>query len=193
MPSKLVESRYDFTPDGFAIVDIFVESVADLVHSFDRKAAFSKRELDQDFVEYLTDCLKEIGSHEFIVRISIEQEFNLIQENNLRKAIKHHFTYLHEIEKIKYRKEMQKFTLLMILGVSLLALISKYKIPDTTQAELWVKTLQEGLTIASWVAIWEALTAILFCWSPAFSDSKIFNRISQAEIRVQNVSNKIKI
>ncbi len=183
----LLENRYEFTPDRKAIIDITVESISDLFNSFDKKAVFSRRELDQDFVEYLIDCVKEIGTDDFIVRVSIENEFNQIQENNLRKAIVNYFAYLNEYEKRRFRKEMRKFFLLMLLGISLLALTSYYKIPDSVQVELWVKTAQEGLVIASWVAIWEAMTAIFFCWSPYFANTEVFNRILKTEIKIVNV------
>ncbi|MEW6712418.1 MAG: hypothetical protein AB1403_21550 [Candidatus Riflebacteria bacterium] len=193
MPSTLLENRYEFTPDGKAIVDITVESISDLFNSFDKKAVFSRRELDQDFVDYLFDSVKEIGSDDFVVRVSIEHEFNSLQESNLRKAIINYFAYVSELEKIKFRKEMGKFFLLMLFGITLLALLSKYKIPDSTEVEVWVKTAQEGLIIASWVAIWEAMTAIFFCWSPYFAKTEIYNRILNSEIKIINVVSRLTI
>ncbi|MFZ5949479.1 MAG: hypothetical protein ACOYXC_02145 [Candidatus Rifleibacteriota bacterium] len=193
MPSTLLENRYEFTPDGKAIVDITVESISDLFNSFDKKAVFSRRELDQDFVDYLFDCVREIGSDDFVVRVSIEHEFNSLQENNLRKAIINYFAYVSEIEKIKFRKEMGKFFLLMLFGITLLALLSKYKIPDSAEVEVWVKTAQEGLIIASWVAIWEAMTAIFFCWSPYFAKTEVYNRILTSEIKIINVVSRLTI
>lgn len=193
MNSTLLENRYEFTPDGKAIIDITVESISDLFNSFDKKAVFSRRELDQDFVEYLIDCVKEIGSDNFIVRVSIEHEFNMLQENNLRKAIMNYFAYLSESEKIKYRREMRKFFLLMLLGISLLAVIGKYKVPDTANVELWVKMLQEGLIIASWVAIWEATTAIIFCWSPYHVNTEVYTRILNTEIKIMNVISRLSV
>ncbi len=187
MTSSLLENRYEFTPDGKAIVDITVEAISDLFNSFDKKTAFSRRELDQDFVEYLIECVKEIGSDDFIVRISIEHEFNSLQENNLRKAIMNYFAYLGEYEKLKFRREMRKFFLLMLLGISLLALISANKIPDNANVELWMKMLQEGLIIASWVSIWEAMTAIVFSWSPYLVNTQIYSRVLNTEIKIITV------
>ncbi len=193
MSSTLLENRYEFTPDGKAIIDITVESISDLFNSFDKKAVFSRRELDQDFVDYLFDCVREIGSDDFMVRVSIEHEFNSLQENNLRKAIINYFAYVSEVEKIKFRNEMGKFFLLMLFGITLLALLSKYKIPDTAEVEVWVKTAQEGLVIASWVAIWEAMTAIFFCWSPYFAKTEVYNRILTSEINIVNVVSRLTI
>jgi hypothetical protein len=139
------------------------------------------------------DCAKELGNNNFIIRITIEKEFNLIQENNLRKAIKNHFAYMYEFEKLKFKKETRKFFLLMLLGISLLAFTSKYDLPDPKHAMLWVKTLREGLIIASWVAIWEATTAIFFGWTPYFSYSAIYRKILDTEIKVINSIKRITI
>jgi hypothetical protein len=127
------------------------------------------------------------------VRITIEHEFNMLQETTLRKAVKNHFAFAEQQANIRFKTEMRKFMLLMILGISLLALVSKYKISDTAQVELWVKTLYEGTIIASWVAIWEAMTSIFFCWSPYFAKKIIFHRLMNSEIQILNKFNKISL
>lgn len=77
MTTELLKNRYEFTRDGRAIIDISVESISDLFNSFDKKATFTKRELDQDFVEYVIDCVKEIGEVDFVIRITIDREYNI--------------------------------------------------------------------------------------------------------------------
>jgi hypothetical protein len=188
-----LSSRYEFTADGKAIIDIFVESMSDLFNTFDKKAAFSRRELDQDFVDYLVDCVKELGKKEFLVRISVEQEFNMLQETTLRKAIRNHFDWVCQLERRKIIVETRKFVLLMIFGISLLALVSKYKIPDQAPVELWLKTLYEGAIIASWVAIWEALTSIFFSWTPYMNLTRIYRRLLNSEIIIINTIARIAI
>ena len=53
MQKDILHDRYDFTEDDKAIIDITLESLSDLFNSFDRKTSFYKRELDQDFEDYL--------------------------------------------------------------------------------------------------------------------------------------------
>ncbi len=186
MDSGILANRYEFTRDGKAIIDISVESMNDLFNSFDKKSSFVKRELDQDFVEYIIDSVKEIGDHHFIIRVSIDSEFNMLQENILRKAVVNYFTYLFQIENHNLRKEVRKFSLLTILGIVLFTLVYVFKLPDTSDIELWKKIFQEGVIVAAWVAIWEAVTSLIFGWNPYYIKRGIYERIATAELRVVN-------
>ncbi|HAE38787.1 MAG TPA: hypothetical protein DCG57_09125 [Candidatus Riflebacteria bacterium] len=186
MEQGLLENRYEFTKDGKAIIDISVESMNDLFNSFDKKATFIKRELDQDFVDYIIDSVKEVGDSEFLIRVSIDQEYNMLQENILRKAVANYFSYLYQIENRNLRKEMRKFSLLGLLGVVLFTMVYLYKLPDTPEIELWKKIFQEGLVVAAWVAIWEAVTSLIFGWNPYYLKRGIYERIATAEFRVVN-------
>jgi len=186
MDSGILENRYEFTKDGKAIIDISVESMNDLFNSFDKKSSFVKRELDQDFVDYIIDSVKELGARKFLIRVSIDHEFNMLQENILRKAVANYFTYRYQVENLNLRKEVRKFTMLMILGIVLFTFVSIYKLPDTTDIEVWKKILQEGMVVASWVAIWEAVTSLIFGWNPYYIKRSIFERIASAELKVVN-------
>ena len=186
MDSGILENRYEFTKDGKAIIDISVESMNDLFNSFDKKASFVKRELDQDFVDYIIDSVKELGTREFLIRVSIDQEFNMLQENILRKAVANYFTYRYQIENLNLRKEVRKFTMLMMLGIVLFTIVSIYKLPDTPDIEVWKKILQEGMVVAAWVAIWEAVTSLIFGWNPYYIKRGIYERVAAAELRVIN-------
>ncbi|NCB39457.1 MAG: hypothetical protein EOM80_11875 [Erysipelotrichia bacterium] len=193
MTSELLKNRYEFTRDGKAIIDISVESINDLFNSFDKKATFTKRELDQDFAEYVVDCVKEIGDNGFIVRIIVDREYNMLQENILRKAMVNFFSYLHDVELRNLRREFRKFSLLMLLGILLMFVVSTYKLPDTPEIEMWKKILQEGVIIAAWVAFWEAFTSLIFGWSPFYQKSGIYGKIVAAEVRVINNLGRIEL
>jgi len=186
MDSEILENRYEFTKDGKAIIDISVESMNDLFNSFDKKSSFVKRELDQDFVDYIIDSVKELGHRDFLIRVSVDQEFNMLQENILRKAVANYFTYRYQIENLNLRKEIRKFSMLMILGIVLFTLVSTYKLPDAPDIEVWKKIFQEGMVVAAWVAIWEAVTSLIFGWNPYYIKRGIYERVAAAELRVIN-------
>ncbi len=186
MTNDLLKNRYEFTRDGKAIIDISVESISDLFNTFDKKATFTRRELDQDFVEYVVDCVKEIGDVDFVVRITIDREYNMLQENILRKAMVNHFMFQHDVERRNLRKEFRKFSSLLLLGVVLMLVVSYYRFPNPDELEIWKKILQEGLVIAAWVAFWEAFTSLIFGFNPFYQKSGIYGKIVAAEVRVLN-------
>jgi len=186
LSDELLKNRYEFTREGHAIIDISIESIGDLFNTFDKNATFTRRELDQDFVDYIIDCVKELGSQKFIIRVIVEKEYNMLQENILRKALANHFGFLHQAERKNFFREILKFLGLLILGVILLSTVSIYKIPDAPEVELWKKILSEGVVIAGWVAFWEATTSLIFGWSPIYNRAKVLSRIIDAELRVLN-------
>ncbi len=191
MTSELLRNRYEFTREGKAIIDISVESIGDLFNSFDKKATFTRRELDQDFVEYVIGCVKELGDVDFVIRITVDREYNMLQENILRKAMVNHFMFQHEVERLNLRKEFRKFSSLLLLGVVLMLVVSYYKFPNPDEQELWKKISQEGLVIAAWVAFWEAFTSLIFGFNPFYQKSGIYGKIVSAEVRVLNNLSRI--
>lgn len=193
MTKELIKNRYEFTSDGNAIIDISVESISALFNSFDKKATFTKRELDQDFADYVVDCVKELGNQGFIIRVTIDKEYNMLQESILRKAVTNHFNFLYQIERRKLHMEAWKCFIFSIVGMSLMTAISFYTLPDTANVELWKKVAYEGVTIASWVALWEATTAVIFGWHPFYAISHLYSRILKTQLIVLNNVRRIEL
>jgi hypothetical protein len=44
------------------------------------------------------------------------------------------------------------------------------------------KVFAEGLTVASWVAMWEAVANLLIKWRPYRKNMKLYEQIAQAEV-----------
>ena len=57
---KPIISRYELTEKNEVIIDASVRSVEDLYNNFDRTADYMKKDLDQEFVDYVTECVREI-------------------------------------------------------------------------------------------------------------------------------------
>ncbi len=55
-----VMSRHEFTEDDLVIIDASAHTVEDLYNNFERTYDYIKKDLDQDFVDYLICCVREI-------------------------------------------------------------------------------------------------------------------------------------
>jgi hypothetical protein len=190
MEQDILKKRYEFTPEGRAIIDLTVENISDLFNSFDKRAVYTRRELDQDFVEYIVDCVKELGREEFEIRISIEKEFNVMQEHTLRKAIVNHFSYLYSIEHQRIKGEFKLFLFLTLLGVALAFLVYKLNIQED-EAEVWLNIFYEGIVVAMWVAFWEAITSLIFGFRPYYKNRRMYSRIIKANLAICNAVSSI--
>ena len=186
MQKDLLRDRYDFTEDDKAIIDITLESLNDLFNCFDRKTSFYKRELDQDFEDYLISSVKELDGHSFIIKIEIENNYDKITEEPIRKAIKNHFRFLYWKERKKVYKVVLKFFILLLLGIALMAFYYEHGklISNFNSIPMYSKIIIEGINIAGWVAFWEAFTCLIFDFIPIVRNRRVYESISKAGIRI---------
>ena len=182
----ILHDRYDFTEDDKAIIDISLESINDLFNSFDKKTSFYKRELDQDFEDYLIASVRELEGHDFVIKLEIENNYDKITEEPIRKAIKNHFRFLYWKERKKISKVVLKFVLLLVLGIALMAFYYQHSrfIGRFDAVPTYSKIIIEGINIAGWVAFWEAFTCLIFGFIPIVKNKNIFESISKSGIRV---------
>lgn len=183
----ILHDIYDFTPDDKAIIDISLENFSDLFNSFDKKTSFYKRELDQDFEDYLTESVKELDGHPYIIKLNIENGFDGIIEDPIKRAIHNHFRYKYWREKKNVSKELKKFLYLTLLGTALMAFYyEQYSlIKNFESVSMYSKLIIEGIDIAGWVALWEAFTCIIFGFSPIKKKINHYKSLSQAFIEVK--------
>lgn len=66
---------------------------------------------------------------------------------------------------------------LVLLSVSLLHTAKTHPVPG-----LFGTIIREGLTIAAWVSMWEAIANLIFEWSPHRQKMKICRRIVDAPV-----------
>ncbi len=182
----ILHDRYDFTEDDKAIIDISLDNLADLFNSFDKKTSLYKRELDQDFEDYLIASVKELEGHDFIIRLEIDNNQDKISEELIRKAIKNHFRFLYWKERKKVSKVAIKFFSLLLLGIALMAFYYQHSrfITNFNAIPTYSKIIIEGINIAGWVAFWEAFTCLIFGFIPISWNKKLYESISKAGIQI---------
>ncbi len=175
-------SRYERAETGEIIIDVSVGSIEDLYSYFDKAATYHKKDLDQDFVDYLIDCVKEIKKHEFLIRINLHKHESNDRMERVRRSITNYFTYLMEVERQKLTKLINKSTMYFFLGIALITLSFAFKGSPEEDAGVALDILKEGITIAAWVSMWQAFANIIFEWNPHSQNMKIYRRIISATV-----------
>jgi hypothetical protein len=64
-------SRYESHSTRRLAIDVSVGRIEELFEDFDSAASYVKKDLDQDFVDYLIESVREIGSYDFVIRINL--------------------------------------------------------------------------------------------------------------------------
>lgn len=181
-----VLSRYERTEDGRIIVGVSIESINELYNFFDRQTIYSKRDLDEDFVDYLTECAREIYPKPFLIKITTERSLDKKGEDRIKKSIHNYFIYLMDIERRNLKKLFKRSVVLFFLGVSMIFITIRF--PDTffSDQSIFGKIFSEGIVIAAWVALWEVFSNLIMEWYPMSQKIRIFRRILEAEVKVDH-------
>jgi hypothetical protein len=179
---KTVLERYENTDDGRVIVDVSVGSVEELYNDFDKRAPYHRKELDEEFVEYLSDCVREIGRQEFMVRVSLERMPGEELAERAQKSINGYYEYLKEVELRAMRVMFRRFGILFAMGLSLLVLAILATRSASINKGFVGEVFAQGLTIAAWVSLWEAFVYVFLDWRPHRENIRLYERIIDAEV-----------
>ena len=180
---KHILDRYSKTEDNKFIIDIAAEKVADLYNNFDKYTPYIKKELDPDLVEYLTDSVREIGKEAFIIQFSLSSETEKKLVSRIKKSIQNYYIYLTELEHRELARMMRTSLILLGIGITILFLSVWLNLQITENNSVIAHVFAEGLTVAAWVSLWEALATFLINWAPHRQLIKMYDRIAKAPIQ----------
>lgn len=179
---KQIISRYETTKNNEVIIDASVRSVEDLYNNFDRTAHYSKKDLDQEFVDYVTDCVREIGKRDFVIRISLSTMPDKTVMDRVRRSVRTYFLYIQETERRQLRAMLRRSLVLFVIGLALLvpAIVAtrRFSSSEGVLAEVFA----QGLTVAAWVSLWEAIANLFIEWFPHRQDIKQYGRVTNAPV-----------
>ena len=175
-------SRYESHSSRRLAIDVSVGRIAELFEDFDSAASYVKKDLDQDFVEYLIESVREIGRYDFVIRINLPVAVEEKHRKRVRKSIKSYFRYLELLERRNLRKLLWKSFLLIFLGMFLLGLSEVLHANMANAKDVIVEILSEGVTVAAWVSLWQAFAGLIFELTGIIGDIRIFRRIASREV-----------
>ena len=175
-------SRYESDSRKRLAIDVSVGRIEELFEDFDSAASYVKKDLDQDFVDYLIDSVREIGRYDFIIRIHLPVLVPEKHRERVRKSIKSYFMYLELLERRKLGKMLGRSSLLFLFGMLLLALSMFLKGNIEHVTGVMKELITEGLTVAAWVSLWSAFAGLIFELGRIISNIRLFRRIASREV-----------
>lgn len=176
-----VLDRYERGADGSILIDVAADRVEDLYSDFDRSAPYIRRDLDQDLVDYLIDCARELESEPFTISFTLASPPDEAGLSRIRGSVNNFFLYLVEVEQLKVRQMVRRSLVLFCIGVAILFIsvwANRWLGPDRTVV---AHVFAEGLIVAAWVALWESLATFVIEWFPRLRNIKLYRRLSAVE------------
>ncbi len=187
---RRILERYAHTDDGRVVIDIAAAKIADLYDDFDKHASYLKKELDQELVDYIIDSVREIGREPFLIQVSLDAPMDPSAVCRVQTSLHNYFLYLRELEAREMRRLLRTSVILFVVGAALLTasvwMNSRAAVRDVVVGSL----IAEGLTIAAWVSLWEALAMFLVNWAPHRRLIRMYERIAKADVRFQEVEHE---
>jgi len=177
-----VLSRYESHSSRRLAIDVSVGKIEELFEDFDSAASYVKKDLDQDFVDYLIESVREIHSKDFVIRINLPVQVNEKHRERLQRSIKNYFGYLEFLEQRKLRKMLWRSFLLFCLGMFLLIISITLKGNMRHLSGMMQELIIEGLTVAAWVSLWSAFAIIIFELANIIGNIRLFRCIADREV-----------
>jgi len=192
MSRRDILDRYEVLPDGRAVIEVAAASVSELYNNFDRNAPFIRKDLDEELASYLKDCCRELGRQEFVVRFVLQQLPDEAQRVRIASSMFTYFHYLAELERRDILKAFRRGGVLLLAGI--LAIGLEFSVAATIKnlEPLAAKIILEGLTILSWVAVWECTVTLVGGVPGAWRRLRRLRRLATAEVQFASLAAEVR-
>ncbi len=192
MSRRDILDRYEVLPDGRAVIEVAAASVSELYNNFDRNAPFIRKDLDEELASYLKDCCRELGRQEFVVRFVLQQLPDEAQRVRVASSMFTYFHYLAELERRDILKAFRRGGVLLLAGI--LAIGLEFSVAATIKnlEPLAAKIILEGLTILSWVAVWECTVTLVGGVPGAWRRLRRLRRLATAEVQFASLAAEVR-
>lgn len=185
---RSIIDRYEMNNSRQVVVDVSVRSVEDLFDRFDRCAPYMKKDLDPQFVDYLIGCAQELGNHDFTIRINLSTHATVENKQRVQQGIRNYLYYLQQVTVRELKAMFRRSLVLFGLGLGLLTLAIVAGQHLANDGNVPGQILTEGLTVAAWVSLWQALANLIIEWHPHRRELIVYRRIMTAPVQFQSPS-----
>jgi len=180
--------RYEMNNRRQVVVDVSVRSVEELFDRFDRTAPYLKKDLDPQFVDYLIGCVRELGRHDFVIRINLTVPPSADHKQRVQQSIRNYMHYLQQTTVRELQAMFRRSLVLFGLGLGLLTLAIVAGRQMAHGGGVPGQILSEGLTVAAWVSLWQALANLLIDWQPHRRELIVYRRLMAAPVQFHGVA-----
>ncbi len=181
MTKESVE-RYERTSEGCVQIDVATDSIENLYNNFDRSSPYIRRDLDQNLVDYLIECAAELSGQPLNIRFTLNAMPDDERLTRVRRSVNMFFMYLVEKERQKLRRMMRRAFVLLCAGIAILFLAVWVGEYFAENKSVIARVFTEGLTVAAWVSLWEALATLLLEWRPYRRNMNMYARLANARL-----------
>ncbi len=175
---------YQKDEDGIFKILVALRKYEDIYSDWD-PSPFKKRDIEEDFIEYIWDSAIDIPVHDdFRIVFMIDENLrDEKKENQLLRALHNHFMYsLRKSQRAYFMEQKESFRFL-VMGI----ILALFAYSDLFHGvDIWNKIFEEGIVIGTWVFFWEAFYNLFIEGRSIKEEQKIIKRFLDTEYSFQN-------
>jgi hypothetical protein len=188
----ILRKIYDFNESENAfIIKLSPDSYLDIFNKLDHNP-IRKKDLNQNVINYIEDCSDDIPlDKDIILEIKIKKDFySKDLETRARKGLVNYFEYMVEY----YRLKMKAQRSTSLFFAALFIILATFSLTITPLAldskNILFQTLVQGISIGSWVFLWEAIVGVTIKYKPYRTQCRFYKRLFNAKIIFINNKNQ---
>ncbi len=149
-------------------------------------ARLDKRQLGQEFKDYLNNSLASAGRHttiDFKVFCSESGSMQFMVEP-LMKTIRRHY----QIQKMQKKAEFYKFKkknyILLLISI-FIVMICQGVLPLVLGQDHRIHSMfSNAVDVFSWVILWKPIERLIFYWNPFLKEILLYEKIEKAKVNI---------
>jgi len=155
-------------------------------------APFRQRDLDPNAAAYIVDWAEEapVGQPLAMVVHLGSGAPSEADAATVRESVHEYFQQraVATRRKLRHLFRVGRYSLLIALVFLGLVIVVGESIASLVSKERYASLIQDSLVIGSWVALWRPLEIFLYDWWPISAEAKLFDRLSQMDVRIRNAT-----
>ena len=168
---------------GTASVSLHVREIGQLYNSFD-PSPFWDRDLDRNAAGFIEDEFSDRLSADHW-HLKVHTQAGAASRDDLQAAVENYYTRLANSARRDMAEELRMGQLALLGGIAIfLACMGARELLLRSLGEL-PRTVDEGLIILAWIAMWRPLGALAYEWIPFLRKRRLYQRLAGIRVEVR--------
>ncbi|MCV2353356.1 hypothetical protein LNV09_04200 [Paucibacter sp. B2R-40] len=184
------------TGHGSDTLELYLGDTRQLFNSMD-PAPFHKRDIDPKAADYIVDWAREVPAGQSLsLIVHLGQLSNDADDTQmLRGAMHDYFARRAVAMRKKVRQLLRTGRISLLIGLAFMALMMVLgeAVFTVFKHAAYATLLKESLMISGWVALWRPAEIFLHEWWPMLGEARLYDRVSQINVRLKSESGSIGI
>jgi len=177
-----IRHRRRQTPSSAATVSIYARDLAQMLNSLD-PSPFWDRDLDRDAAQFIEDEFSEKMSAG-IWHLHVHAREGTASAVDLQAAVQRYYDRLASSQQRALREHFRRAQLALAGGVLIFLICMGVRSLAYNAFGAMPLSLDEGLIILAWIALWRPAEALLYEWIPLYRKRRLFERLAGVRVSV---------